>query len=197
MVAGEHLVRALAGLDDLDVLGDLLAQQVERHAVVGDHRLAHRADRALQRGQHPGGVDADLVVVGAEPLGHDVGVDEFVTLDAADRFEADGEGRQSCWPASASRPTIAGVHPAREQAADRHVGDQAALDGGTQRVENRVLPVAFAPVGPVRATAEIRRPVGDLTSLAVRLDGQQGAGESLRTPHRMVRGAGTTEWNVK
>ena len=72
MVAGEHLVGALPGLHDLDVFGHFLAEQVEGDAVVADHRLAHRADRTVERGQHPVGSDADLVVIGAEALGDDV-----------------------------------------------------------------------------------------------------------------------------
>ena len=55
VIAGEHLVGALAGPHHLDVLGDLLGQQVKRHAIVADHRLAHGADRTVKGGQHPGG----------------------------------------------------------------------------------------------------------------------------------------------
>ena len=68
VVPAEHLVRALAGLDDLDRLRDLLAEQVERDAVVADHRLAHRRDRRVDPGQQLRGVDLDPVVVGVEVL---------------------------------------------------------------------------------------------------------------------------------
>ena len=79
----------------LTCLRDFLAEQVEGDAVVADHRFAHRADRAVQRGQHSVGADADLVVVGVEALGDDVGVLELVALHAARRLEADGERRQA------------------------------------------------------------------------------------------------------
>ncbi len=48
VVAGEDLVGALPRLHHLDVLADLLGQQVERHAVVAHHRLAHRPDGATR-----------------------------------------------------------------------------------------------------------------------------------------------------
>ena len=89
MVSGEYLVGALPGLHDLDVLGHFLAEQVEGDAVVADHRLAHGADRAVERGQHALGADADLVVVGVETFGDDVGVAELVARDAADGLETD------------------------------------------------------------------------------------------------------------
>ena len=72
VVAGEHLIGALPGLHDLDVFGHFLAEQIEGDAVVADHRLTHRADRTIERGQHAVGSDADLVVIGAEALGDDV-----------------------------------------------------------------------------------------------------------------------------
>ena len=48
-VAAEHLVGALAGLHDLALAADRLREQPERDAVVRDHRLAHRRDRARER----------------------------------------------------------------------------------------------------------------------------------------------------
>ena len=141
MVAGEHLVGALPRLHHLDVLGDFLAEQVEGDAVVADHRLAHRADRPVEGGQHPVGSDADLVMIGVEALGHDVGVLEFVALDAAGRLEADGERRQSVLAGLGEQADDqAGVHPAGQQAADRHVGDESTLDRGAQRATARRLP---------------------------------------------------------
>ena len=83
VVAGEHLVGALPGLHDRDRLGDLLGQQVERHAVVADHRLGHRRDRVVDGGQQPGRVDQDLLVVGGEVARDQVGVLELVAGLAA------------------------------------------------------------------------------------------------------------------
>ena len=152
MVAGEHLVGALPGLHDLHVFGDLLAEQIEGDAVVADHRLAHRADRTVERGQHAVGADADLVVVGFEPLGDDVGVLELVALDATDRLEADRERRQAVLARLGEQPDDqARVDATRQQTADGHVGDQSAIDGHPQSLENRILPITFGPVGPVTA----------------------------------------------
>ena len=141
MVAGEHLVGALTRLHDLDVARHFLAEQVEGDAVVADHRLAHRADRPVERGQHPVGSDADLVMVGAEAFGHDVRPAEFVALDAAHRLEADGEGRQPVLSGLGEQPDDqAGVDAAGQQAADRHVGDESALDRECAATRARRLP---------------------------------------------------------
>ena len=171
VVSGEHLVGALPGLDHLHVFGHFLAEQVEGDAVVADHRLAHRADRAVERGQHPVGADADLMVVGVEALGDDVRVLELVALDAADGFEADGERLQPVLTGFGQQPDDqAGVDAARQQASDRYVGDQPALDREPQRGENRVLPIAFGPVRPVLAAAEVGLPVRRRGATTVGLD---------------------------
>ena len=115
------------------MFGHFLAEQVEGDAVVADHRLAHRADRAVERGQHPVGADADLMVVGVEALGDDVGILEFVALHAADGFEADGEGLQPVLTGLGQQTDDqAGVDATRQQASDRDIGDQPALDRKTQ-----------------------------------------------------------------
>ncbi len=67
----------------------------------------------------------------------------------------------------------AGVDAARQQASDGDVGDQTALDRDAQRRENGVLPIAFGPVGPVVATAEVGFPVRRGRAAAVRLDRDQ------------------------
>ena len=113
VVSRKDLVGALAGLHDLDVLGHLLGQQVERDAVVADHRLAHGADRAVEGGEHALGADADLMVVGVEPLGDEVGVLELVALDPADGLEADRERRQTVLTRLGEQPDDqAGIHAA-------------------------------------------------------------------------------------
>ena len=133
MISGEDLVGALPRLDHLHVFGHFLAEQVEGDAVVADHRLAHRADRPVERGQHPVGVDADLMVVGVEALGDDVRILEFVTLDAADGFEADREGLQPVLAGFGQQTDDqAGVDATRQQASDRNIGDQPALNRKTQ-----------------------------------------------------------------
>ena len=150
MIAGEHLVGALARLHHLDVARHFLAEQVEGDAVVADHRLAHRADRPVERGQHPVRSDADLMMIGVEAFGHDVGPPEFVALDATGRLEADGESRQPVLTGlSEQADDQAGVDTAGQQAADRDVSDESALDRDSQRRQHGVFPVAFGPVGPV------------------------------------------------
>ncbi len=129
-----------------------------------------------QRGQHAGGVDADLVVVGAVVPGDDVGVLELVALLAAGGLEADREGLQAVLTRLGEQPDDqAGVQATRQQAADGDVGDEAALDRGAQRGEDRVLPVGLRPVGALGGALEDRLPVGLLRSRAVGLDAHDGA----------------------
>ena len=112
-------------------------------------------------GQHPRGVDADLVVVGAEVAGDDVGVLELVALLAARGLEADGEGLQAVLSRLGEQADDqAGVQPAGQQAADGDVGDEAPLDRGAQRGEDRLLPVALGPARTFVGTLEYRLPVG-------------------------------------
>ena len=174
VVTGEDLVGALAGLHHLDVFGDLLAEQIEGHAVMADHRFAHGADRAVEGRQHPVGADPDLVMIGVEAFGDDVGVAKLVALDAADGFEADGERLQSVLAGFGEQPDDqAGIHPAGQQASHRDVGDQAPLHRHPQRVQNRVLPVAFGPVGALVTAGEVGLPVDLRGPRAVGLDHHQ------------------------
>ncbi len=183
MIAGEHLVGALTGLHDLDVLGHFLGQQIEGDAVVADHRLAHGADRTVERGQHPVGADADLMVVGVEALGDEVGVLELVALHAADGLEADGERGQPVLARLGEQPDDqAGVDAARQQAAHRHIGDKAPFDRDAQRGQNRVLPIAFGPVRPFVAAAEVGRPVRRGGGRTVGLDRNERRGRYLAHP---------------
>ena len=134
-VAAEHLVGALAGLHDLALARDRLREQPERHAVVGDHRLAHRGDRLRERLDELVRADADLVVVGPELARDEVRERELVALAAARVGEADRERRQ---PALAllgeQRHDQARVQPAGEQDADGHVGDHPPPHGDAQRL---------------------------------------------------------------
>ena len=88
--------------------------------------------------------------------------------------------------------------PPGEQHADRDVGHLPPLDRRAQGVDERLLPVLRrrpVRVGPV--ASEGRLPV--VACHAVRPSASTTrtvAGGSLRTPLRMVRGAGTTEWKV-
>ena len=145
----------------------------------------------------PVGVDADLVVVGAEALGDDVGVLELVALDAADRFEADGEGRQPVLAGLGEQADDqAGVDAARQQAPDGHVGHQPALDGDAAATSRTASSQSCSDQSArLVAAAEVRFPVG--RRRCVRPSGSiatSDAGGTLVTPRRIVRGGGTTEW---
>ncbi len=130
-VTGEYLVRTLPGLHDLQVAGDLLRQQVEGDAVVADHRLAHRVDGRLDRGQQPVTGDPNLVMVGAEMVRNDVGVRELVTGLAAGRLEADTERREIALPGLGQQGhDEAGVKPPGQEHTDADVGDHAPAHRG-------------------------------------------------------------------
>ena len=112
-------------MTDLETSSD---EQVERHAVVADHRLGHRRDRLVDGGEQPVGVDEDLLVVGGELARDEVGVLELVARLARRGVEADAERLE---------PDLAllreqahdqrRVEAAGEQHADGDVRDHAAL----------------------------------------------------------------------
>ncbi len=178
VVAGQDLVGALAGLHHLDVPGHLLAEQVERHTVVADHGLAHGRDGGLQRRDEILRGDPDLVVVGVEGLGDQVGVAELVALPSTHRVEADGEGGEPTLPLAGEQGHHqTGVQAAGEQHADRHVGHHPPAYGGGQRLQQRVLPVLLRPAAVLGVAQERRVPVDPLVGGAVGLvdpDGGRG-----------------------
>lgn len=88
------LVRALSGLDHLHLAGHVLGEQVERHGVVRDHRLTHRAHSAGKGVDDIVVSDLDAVVIGGQLARDQVGVEELVALAAGRVAEADREGRQ-------------------------------------------------------------------------------------------------------
>ena len=141
---------------------------------MGHHRLAHRGDRAVERGDHARRRDREPVVLGRELLRDQVGVAELVALAAAAGLEADRERLQ---PALAGlgeqRDDEARVQAPGEQDADRDVGHHAAVDRGAQRVEQGVLPVVLVPELLLRQPAVGRRPVALLRAPPVGLDDEQ------------------------
>ncbi|MEZ5176991.1 MAG: hypothetical protein R2746_01560 [Acidimicrobiales bacterium] len=180
VVAGEHLVGALARLHHLHVLGDLLAQEVERHGVVAHHWLAHGGHGGAQRGEHAIGPHADLVVVGGEALRHHVAPAELVAGLAAHRLEAHRERGQAVLAGLGEQANDeAGVEAARQEAAHGHVGHQAPPHRGAQGVEGGVLPVGGRPGVAGRVSLEARLPVAHLAPGPVGLHGQGGAGWEL------------------
>ena len=135
--------------------------------------------------------------VGVELLGDDVGVGELVAALPGRRLEADAErGQPALALLGQQRHDVAGVEPAGEQHPDRHVGDHPPLDRGPQRRRGSASAHSSRVDGlatrvcdglPVDASRWTCRP---------RLMTRTVAGGSLRTPATIVRGAGTTEWNV-
>ena len=159
VVAGEHLVGALAGLHHLDVLRDLLRQQVEGDAVVADHRLAHGGDRTVDAVEQTRRGDVDAVVVGAEVPRDLVGVLELVAGLAARRLEADAERGEVLLPGLGEQPDHErGVDAAGEQHPDGDVGDHPALDCGAERADEGLLPVRARTSRPWRGHARSGAP---------------------------------------
>ena len=92
MIATEHLVGTLSGLDNLEVFRDFLGQQIEADGIVTDHRFRHGRDAAFKGRQQPfPAVHADLVMLCAKLIGNDVGISEFVPGLAANGFKPDGK----------------------------------------------------------------------------------------------------------
>ena len=200
VVAGEHLVGALARLHDLDVLADPLAEQVEGHDVVADHRLAHRADRVAERA---GAARRWRPGCGGG------------RCRSARRSRRSRRTRRPPRPPTDSKPMLngrqpglpllreqaddqAGVEAAGQQHADRDVGHQPAPDGDAQRVLDRVLPVARGPVRVLRAPLVRRLPVAALACSCRRPRSRAPSpAAACGRRRRIVRGAGTTAWKVR
>jgi hypothetical protein len=99
-------------------------------------------------------------VIGGEALGDEIGIDELVALLAVGLLEADGEGLEVLLALLGEEPDDdARIDAAREQHADRHVGDHAALDGAAQLVEHHVAPVLERR--SVLAACAVREPPED------------------------------------
>src|SRR4051812_14723920 len=77
-IPAKNLIRTLAALHDLDVLGYFFRQKIEGDGVMADHGLRHRLDRTRQCREGSARLDADLLVIGSELLGDDIRVTEFV-----------------------------------------------------------------------------------------------------------------------
>ena len=132
-------------------------------------------------------------MVAAKALRDQIGVVEFVAFDVADRLEADREGSQAALAlCRKQRDQHGAVEPAREQHADRHVGDAPPLDRIAESVKDRLLPIGFAeprsaargPTSSCQNVSSRRLPSGSMVQIV--------AGGSLRTPLTIVIGAGTT-----
>ena len=130
---------------------DLLRQQVERHAVVADHRLGHRRDRLVDGREQP--VPGRRGSAGgrcANSLGDEVGVLELVAGLAGGGVEPDAEGLEPAGP-----PARAGPRPATSRARRR-----AARRPGRRRPSGGARPAAAPPASASRQSG--RRHPGEL-----------------------------------
>ena len=154
VVAGEDLVGALARLHDRDVsvtCSDSRSKATTSWLTIGS-AIAPIAAPARRRSRSPGTTIWWWSV--ANSLGDDVGELELVALPAAGRLEADAEGRQAVLARLGEQPDDeAGVQPAGQQHADRHVGDHPALDRDPQRLRGRRPPSRSASIPRGRVAA--------------------------------------------
>ena len=113
----------------------------------------------------------DLVVVGVEGLGHQVGIEVLVAGFAVGSVEADAKrGQPMLTLLGEQRHHHRGVDAAGQQHTDRHVGDHPAFHAGTQRVHQRGLPVAGRPGRLVRIPTKVGVPVDGVGVRTVWLD---------------------------
>ena len=98
----------------------------------------------------------DLVVVGVEGLGDQVGVEVLVAGFASGGVEANAErGQPVLALLGQQRHHDRGVDATRQQHAHGHIGDHPAFHRGTQRIHHSDLPVADRPGRPGRVAAEL------------------------------------------
>ncbi len=89
VITGKDLVGTLTGLHNLDMLGNFLRQQIKADIIIGNHWLRHGSNGAGQRIHQIGRWYENLVMVGAEMLGDQVRIDEFIAFFAVGLFKAD------------------------------------------------------------------------------------------------------------
>ena len=122
----------------------------------------------------------DLVVVGLEFLGDDVGIDELVADLAMGILEADREGLQVLLAGlGEQRDDQAGIDAPRQQHADRHVGDHAPVHRQPQRREQPFAPLVCRHVDVRVGALVVHLPVDVVLHAAVRLDDPDGGRRQL------------------
>ncbi len=181
-IAAEDLVGPLPRLDNLDLLGDLFAEQVEGHGVLAEHGLGHVVHRLGQAAEHFVVGDQELMMQGLVALNHPIGVFELVALLLGLVFETDGEGVKILLAQLGEQGhQQAGVEPAGEQHAHRHVGDLVApAHRPAQQFVGGFDPFLFA-VG-VRQAIGGERPVTAAGAMAVTVDAQPVGRAQLAHP---------------
>ena len=164
---------------------------------MADHRLAHRRDGAWNGGEQTVGADVDLVVVGSERARDEVGVLVLVTGFSTGRVESDAERREVALSLLGEQRDDQGrVDTAREQHADRYVGDHPPAYRHPQGVDEGFAPLRLVPIQAVGMRFENRIPVTLFGGCAVGCDGADRGGRQLadtgihgvrRGHHRMER----------
>ena len=169
-IAAEDFVGALPRLDHLDLLRNLLAEQIEGHGVLPEHGFGHVVHRLGQAAEHFVVGNQEFVVQGLITLHHQVGVFKFVALLFGLIFETDGEGVEILLAQLGEQGhQQAGVEPAGEQNAHRHVGDLVAPPNRpAQQLVGGFDPLLFA-VGALQAFGG-ELPVAAAGAMAVAVD---------------------------
>ena len=151
-VAAEQLVGALAGERDGHVVGGQLAEREEADRGEVRERLVEVPDQAPQVLGVALQLDLELVVVGAQRLGHATGVGDLGVLAC----EADREGLERLGHvARHQRDDQARVEAAAEHRAERHVAHQPHLHRLVELVEHDLGPL----VGRARVAVGVRHRV--------------------------------------
>ena len=119
-------------------------------------------------------------MAGAEAFRHQVGVDELVARFAAGGLEADREGAQVVLAGLGQQGhDQAGIHAAREQHADRHVGHHPAAHRGAQRVFDHPLALVDGQGGQRRVRLHLQAPEAPALAAALGVPGGHGGRRQL------------------
>ena len=169
---------------------------------MGDHRLAHRGDRAVERGQHPLG--------GRRGCGGgrcrtrsaiSVRVAKLVALALADVVEADAERRQARAVPTRRAARRSGSSPGRPDSSTP-TGTSATIRRSTavrSASSTASAQSLLVPVGVLGAAAEVRRASSARSrcspSGSTVIDRRRR--RACARPSRIVRGAGTTACQLK
>ena len=138
-------------------------------------------DRAVEPVEHVGRRHQQLVVVGVEFLGDEVGEFEFVTLPVADPLEADAERLQTVLTRRRPAAPRSRWSRCRRRAAPRPARRRPSAAPPRSAAFAAPGPASRRRTGPayLLLPGVLRRPVGQIGATAVRLDGADGGRREL------------------